>query len=107
MWISPGNIWPCASVSGDQMSLVSAGKLSPKYFLLYQLNHLFKLRCEDAMIYRIEEKCSALGQLGRHSLLLSKVGCPVGVREHLPVDGSVFDQLEEGDEIEITIRKRA
>jgi hypothetical protein len=58
------------------------------------------------MIYRIEEKCSALGQFGRHSLLLSKVGCPVGVREHLPVDGSVFDQLEEGDEIEIHIVKR-
>ncbi len=59
------------------------------------------------MIYRIEEKCSALGQFGRHSLLLSKVGCPVGVREHLPIERHVFDQLEEGDEIEITITKRA
>ena len=58
------------------------------------------------MIYRIEEKNSALGQFGRHSLLLSKVGCPVGVREHLPVDKSVFDELEEGDEITICVVKR-
>ncbi len=55
------------------------------------------------MIYRIEEKCSALGQFGRHSLLLSKVGCPVGVREYLPVDESVFNHLNEGDEIHICI----
>lgn len=57
------------------------------------------------MIYRIEHKSDALTKLGRNSVLLQKVGCPVGCCEYLPIDDAVFQSVDEGDFIEITIRK--
>jgi hypothetical protein len=50
--------------------------------------------------YLVKDKNELLARMGR-SLLLLKLGCPVGIPEQFPVDPVVWKLIQEGRMVEI------
>lgn len=66
-------------------------------------------RGDDAVVenlFQIVEKSHTLAP-HRYSLVLRKVGCPVGCSEWLPVTKPFFDECEEGELIEVKTKRVA
>ena len=53
--------------------------------------------------YLVKDKSDALAQMGRVSLLLLKVGCPVGCPEYFPVERELYDRVKDGDVLRVTM----
>lgn len=57
-------------------------------------------------LFQIVTKSSTLAP-HRYSLVLLKVGCPVGCSEWLPVTKSFFDECAEGEIIHVNVKRAA